>query len=293
MGWRLAVAGTVTLDDVTTPAGSRRRQQGGSAVYFALAAAALAPVHVIGVVGADGERSARQALDVPGVDLDGLEVAAGPTFRWTATHDFVRWVTSEEASAPGVSAAWVPAPPPAARAAEVLFLGSMDPSQQLGVLAGSEARLVGSDSMTVHIGVDADRVRAVLEGSDVLFLNRAELSALTGAAEADWVDAARNLIGRGRLRLAVVKAGPLGVGVVSAGRVVSRDAHPVDPVVDPTGAGDALAGGFLGACARAGRDPLSMLDEALDAGLRRAAAAIGTFGTDGLRRSQAAAEALY
>src|SRR5260370_19120007 len=111
MGWRLAVGGTVTLDDVTTPVGSRRGQQGGSAVYFALAAAPLAPVHVVAVVGSDGERSARRALDVPGVDLDGLEVVAGPTFRWTATHDFERWVTADESSAPGVAEDWKPAPP--------------------------------------------------------------------------------------------------------------------------------------------------------------------------------------
>ena len=289
MTWRLAVGGTVTLDDVTTPLGSRRAQQGGSAVYFALAAAPLAPVHVVGVVGRDGERSARQALEMPGVDLEGLEVAAGPTFRWTATHDFERWVTAAESSWPGVAADWQPSPPEAARRAEVLFLGSMEPAQQLAMLATSAARLVGADSMTVHIGQDAARVRSVLEGSDVLFFNRAELSALTGAGEADWVDAARSLLGRGRLRLAVVKAGPLGVGAVSATRVVVRDAHPVDPVVDPTGAGDALAGGFLGACARAERDPLDILDTALDTGLRRAAAAISAFGPDGLRQTTAAA----
>jgi sugar/nucleoside kinase (ribokinase family) len=282
MAWAITATGTVTLDDVTTPHGRRADQQGGSAVYFALAAAPFAPVHLVGVVGRDAEARLRRTAVEAGVDLEGLEVSEAPTFRWRATHDFDSWVTACEDSEEGAYAGWRPRLGPGAAAAEVLFLGSMPPATQLDALAQSGARLVGADSMTVYIGSERPALVEVVEAADVLFLNRAELAALSGLPPERWREAAGDLCGRGRLRVVVVKAGPLGAACVTADRVIERAAHPAGTVIDPTGAGDALAGGFLGACARAGRDPTEHLEEALDAGLRRAAQAISRFGPEGL-----------
>jgi len=281
MAWEISGAGTVTFDDLTTPHGHHSELQGGSAVYFGIAAARYCRTHLIGVVGRDGEASARAALAGTGIDLDGLEVADGPTFRWRATQDFETWVTSSEASRPGVYLTWRPKVPPAAAAAPVLFLGSMAPAQQMAVIRQSDARLIGADSMLLFIHAEREAFMEVALAADILFLNRAEFCALSGASEERWTDAAQGLCGQGRLRLVVVKAGPLGAVCVSRDGIIEQDAHPV-MVVDPTGAGDAFAGGFLGACAVAERDPLDHLQAALDAGLRCAAAAISTFGTLGL-----------
>jgi sugar/nucleoside kinase (ribokinase family) len=282
VSWAITAAGTVTLDDITTPRGRGTEQQGGSAVYFALAAAPYVPVHLVGVVGRDAEARLRALAAGAGIDLGGLEVSQAPTFRWRAIHDFERWVTASEQAEEGAYASWRPRLSGAAAAAEVLFLGSMAPAAQLSALRQSRARLVGADSMTVYIGTQRRRVVEVAESADVLFLNRAELAALGGVPAERWREAAAALCGRGRLRVVVVKGGPLGAACVTAAEVVERGAHPVGTVVDPTGAGDALAGGFLGACARAGWDPADHLDEALDAGLRRAAQAISRFGPEGL-----------
>lgn len=283
MPWDVAVAGTVSLDDVTTPAGRRREQVGGSAVYFALAAARHAPVHLLGVVGSDGEAAVRATLAGARVDLAGLEVDPRATRRWRAVHDFERWVTASEDTDEGAVATWVPRVTPAAATAPVLFLGSMAPEQQLAVSTCSSAALVGVDSMVVHIEADRQRLWRVIDGADVLFINRGELSALTDAPEAEWCDVARALCtGHGRLRAVVVKAGPAGAACVTADAVLERDAHPVTPVVDPTGAGDALAGGFLGACAAAERLDAGQFAAALDAGVRCAADAIAGFGTTSL-----------
>ena len=284
MGWDIAVAGTVTLDDVVTPEGSASAQQGGSAVYFALAASRYSRVHAVGVVGADGVDSVSETFVDCDVDTEGIVEADQPTMHWWARHDFVRWVTAEERTEQGAYESWQPALPAAAAGAPVLFVGSMRPDLQLAVLRQSHARLIGSDSMTVYIGSVGDEVRAVAEASDILFLNRSELSALTGLSADDWLGSARSLCGRGRLRAVVVKAGPLGAAVVTASSVVERAAHPVETVMDPTGAGDALAGGFLGACARAERDDESFFPTALDEGLRCAADAIVAFGPQVLRR---------
>ncbi len=284
MVWDIAVAGTVTLDDVVTPEGAATAQQGGSAVYFALAASRYASVHAVGVVGADGVESLRETVEGCEVSVEGVLHSDQPTMHWWARHDFVRWVTAEERTEQGAYGSWRPVLTPAAAAAPVLFVGSMRPDHQLAVLGQSRARLVGSDSMTVYIGSRGDEVRAVSAASDILFLNRSELAALTGAPADDWLTAARSLCGTGRLRAVVVKAGPLGAAVVTASSVVERAAHPVETVMDPTGAGDSLAGGFLGACARAERDDDAFFPTALDEGLRCAADAIVAFGPQVLRR---------
>jgi len=116
----------------------------------------------------------------------------------------------------------------------------------------------------------------------VLFLNRSELASLTSAPITTWREEAIAMCGVGRLRAVVVKAGPKGASLVTADGVISLPPAPTAQVVDPTGAGDALAGGFLAACAAADRDDDAYFAIALESGLRCAAAAISHFGVAGL-----------
>jgi sugar/nucleoside kinase (ribokinase family) len=283
MPWEITVAGTVHLDDITTPHGRRTRQIGGSALYFALAAAPHAPVHLNAIVGDDAEAELRRILSGLPVDLGGLTVSHRPTFRWHAVQDFRRWVAETVAEEPGCEAEWRPRLSPEAARAEVLFLGSMSPGLQLEILAQSSARLIGLDSMTCFTGPERAALLEVVGGCDIVFLNRAELSSLVPEAP-DWEAAAASLRGRGRLRAVVVKGGPSGAVLVTSSSTLVKPPAPVDAVIDPTGAGDAVAGGFLGLCAAEGRDDEGVFPAALQEGLSRAAAAIGTFGTDGLRR---------
>ena len=283
MTWSIAVAGTVHDDDLTTPAGPNEHVLGGSAVFFALAASHYGRVHLNGIVGADTVGGFRELLARSDVSLDGLVVSDLPTFRWHARHDFEQWVAVDTWTEEGCDPLWQPVLAPASAAAGVMFIASMRPSIQAAVLEQSRARLVGADSMVDYTHHENDAVHHVARGADILFLNRTELASLVGGEVHDWADAARSLCGRDRLRAVVVKAGPLGAACVTAGTVIERGPAPVAAVVDPTGAGDALAGGFLGACARAERDDDAFFATALDEGLRWAARAISAFGTDGLR----------
>jgi sugar/nucleoside kinase (ribokinase family) len=280
--WDVSVAGTFHRDDITTPHG-RRRSLGGSAVFFALAAARYAPVHVNGIAGRDTADMYAAMLRAESIDLSGLAVSDGPTFVWHAVHDFESWVTSSEWAEPGCDAEWLPDLDAASRASPVLFLASMDPLLQQAVLAQSRARLIAADSMTVFMREDRTSVRSVVEAADILFLNTEEVAMLAGRS--NWRDAARSLCGSGRLRAVVVKQGPDGAACVTAAGVHELEAHPVDTVIDPTGAGDALAGGFLGYCAREELDSEAAFAPALAEGVRCAAAAVAAFGTDGLVRS--------
>jgi sugar/nucleoside kinase (ribokinase family) len=282
--WEVAVAGTLHSDDITTPAG-RRDVLGGSAVYFPLAAARYAPVHVNGIVGSDTAGDYRRILADPNIDLEGMVVSETPTFRWHAVHDFERWATSQESSEPGCDPEWQPVLTERSRRAQVFFVGSMDPTLQRTVIDQSGAELIGADSMTVFIEDRQNEVRSVIERVDVLFVTVAELAALTGSDGSR--EAAVELCGLGRLRAVVVKRGPLGAACVTASAAVELPAAPVGRVVDPTGAGDALAGGFLGYLARLARADEPGFGAALAEGITCAADAIVEFGTDGLRRTRA------
>ena len=282
MSWDIAVAGTVHIDDIVTSAGAATGLLGGSAVYFALAAARSAAVHVNGIVGADHAAAFLELLRGPRVSTEGLVVSDLPTFRWHARHDFDRWVAVDTFSDEGCDPTWRPRLPAEAARAEVLFLASMSPALQREVLAQSGARLVGADSMTDYTGPEREAVREVVHASDVLFLNRSELASLTGAPITTWREEAIAMCGVGRLRAVVVKAGPKGASLVTADGVISLPPAPTAQVVDPTGAGDALAGGFLAACAAADRDDDAYFAIALESGLRCAAAAISHFGVAGL-----------
>jgi sugar/nucleoside kinase (ribokinase family) len=282
LSWDIAVAGTLHVDDISTPAGDAAGLLGGSAVYFALAAARSATVHVNGIVGSDHAAAFLELLRGPQLTTEGLVVSDLPTFRWHARHDFDRWVAVDTFSDEGCDPSWRPRLAGAAARAEVLFLASMRPALQREVLAQSGARLVGADSMTDYTGPEREAVRAVAHDSDVLFLNRSELASLTGAPVTTWREEAIAMCGVGRLRAVVVKAGPKGASLVTADGVISLPAAPSGQVVDPTGAGDALAGGFLAACAAAERDDDAYFATALESGLRCAAAAISDFGVAGL-----------
>jgi cytidine kinase len=282
--WEVAVAGTLHSDDLTTPAG-RHDALGGSAVYFSLAAARYAPVHLNGIVGRDTAAAYRRMLEGRDIDLEGLVVSASPTFRWHAVHDFERWTTSHESSEPGCDPEWQPVLTERSRRAEVFFVGSMEPGLQRAVIDQSAARVIGADSMTVFIDSRPDEVRAVIERVDVLFLTEVELAALVG--NHDWRESAAGLCGIGRLRAVVVKRGPLGAACVTADRIVEQPAVPVAEVVDPTGAGDALAGGFLGHVARVETTDGDELETALAEGIGCAAHAIVALGTARLASSRA------
>ncbi len=280
MSWSLAVAGTVHRDDITTPHGSVE-SLGGSAIFFALAASRTARVLLNGIVGRDCVDELHSTLAGRDIDLQGLVVSEAPTFVWHVVHDFERWITSSESADEGCDPEWQPRLPGPSAGSHVLFLASMRPSLQRAVLDQSRAGLIAADTMTVYTESDCDSVSDVAQCSDLLFLNRAELASLTG--DADWLSAARSLIGRGRTRAIVVKRGPAGAALVTATRLVEQPAHPVQRVVDPTGAGDALAGGFLAHCARAEREDAGIFPDALSAGLECAAQAVSAFGTAGLR----------
>jgi len=280
--WPVLVAGTITRDDVRTPMGANQDGLGGSATYFSLAAHLFAPVQVIATVGPDFASTFRKAMPSAGVDLRGVPEASEPTYRWNAVHDYTTGTTSFETSDQGAYRHFDPLLLPDQRATPIIFLGSMQPRYQLQVLEQLEHPwLVAGDTMRLYIREQRAALEPVVERLDYLFLNGAEAMAL---AETTTVEAAADrLRHRYKLRGLVLKEGPRGATLYRAEEAIHLPALPVDPPTDPTGAGDAVAGGFLGHLAQVQHEDPATVRTALAYAMVMASFTIQHFSVAGLR----------
>lgn len=275
---RILGVGTVALDTVETPWGSARDVPGGSALYFAAAASALGPVAVVGVTGDDFPAEPLARLEARGVDVSGITRHPHPTFRWRARYDAsgVREILSVHR---GGILTQVPRVPAALRGPDVLFLGSTHPRVQATVLEQAGApELVLLDTMPHWIRDGREVLEALLRRVDVLLVSGDEARMLGGAEDEDA--AAVGILAMGP-RWVVVTRGADGACAYGAGERVEVAAVPAPRVVDPTGAGDAFAGGVAATLARRGLDGPAM-SHALAAGARLGALAVGSFSFDGL-----------
>lgn len=276
------VVGSVALDTLTTPAGKAEDTLGGSAVYFGLAAGQLDRVRIVGVVGPDFPSREKEFLGTRNVDLEGLAIGRGPTFRWEGVYgpDFgdARTIRTEL----GVFASFQPVIPESYRRTPCVFLANIDPELQLQVLEQvEEPRWIAMDTMNLWIEHKKDLVLEVMKKTDLLFVNASEARQLSGST--DLFRAGRYILKRGP-RFVVIKLGASGVMVLGGERPFVLPACPVESVVDPTGAGDSFAAGMLGFLSGAGGDlTLRNITRGLCYGSVTASFAIGGFGVEGLR----------
>ena len=273
--------GSVALDAVETPAGSVDGVIGGSAVFFSAAASLLAPVRVVGVVGDDYPLAQLRFLRDRAVDFTGLARRPGRSFFWGGRYsdDFRSRETT--VTRLGVFAAFDPVVPAAHRDSEIVFLGNIDPELQLGVLDQVRApELVAADTMNYWIERTPDALMRVLSRLDVLLVNDEEARQL--AVEDDLAAAAR-WIRRHGPTLVVVKCGEDGAVVFADEWTFSCPACLVERITDPTGAGDAFAGGFLGHLARTGSHDAAALRKATMYGTATGSYAVEAFSVDRFR----------
>ena len=238
------VVGSVGLDTIESRGQIRTEVLGGSAAYFAAASSFLGPVGVVAVVGEDFDPSHRKLLAGLGANLDGLSSAPGRTFRWHGRYssDLNKRTTVDTQL--NVFAGFQPDLPPAYRQARLVFLGNIDPHLQLRVLDQVEnASLVGMDTMNFWISGSRDALLQVLRRIHFLLLNDEEARMLSG--EHNLVRAAEGIQRLGVPNV-IIKRGDAGALLFHGNQVFAAAAMPLSDVVDPTGAGDCFAGGFMG-----------------------------------------------
>jgi sugar/nucleoside kinase (ribokinase family) len=267
------VVGSVALDSVETPFGRADDVLGGSATFFSASAAHFTPVQLVGVVGDDYPMEQLQPLAQRGVDLSGLERATGSSFRWRGRyrHDLNAAETLETHL--GVFSRFSPKIPQDFRGAPFVFLGNIDPRLQLDVLQQVEKpKLVACDTMNFWIESRRRELLELLKHVDLVTLNDAEARQLS--EKFNLVQASRWIMERGPTHV-VVKKGEHGAFMFTRDTIFFAPAYPLENVFDPTGAGDAFAGGFIGYMARTG--------DLSEGGMRRAViygSAMGSFAVE-------------
>ncbi len=279
----VTVVGSVALDTVETPWGNNNEGLGGSATYFSLAAAHYVPVKLVAVVGEDFPDDHVRLFQDRGIDIEGLERAPGRTFRWTGRyHEDVNHRDTLDTQL-NVFEHFHPKLPPAARRSKYLFLGNIHPSLQLEVLDQSEATFVGMDTMNLWIDTAPDGLREVLSRVDAAIFNDAEVRQLTGVR--NLVHAAEAVRAMGP-PIVIIKKGEHGCLIFGDHHeaIFCAPAFPLRDVVDPTGAGDAFAGGFMGYVAQKDAVDFATLRQAVIHGSVVASYTCEEFGPDRLAR---------
>ena len=238
------VVGSVALDSVETPFGKAEDVLGGSATFFSASASHLTKVSVVGVVGSDFPVEMLEPLKKRGVDFSGLEQAEGTSFRWRGRyrHDLNAAETLETHL--GVFSHFSPKIPSGLRSRPFVFLANIDPRLQLDVLKQvGKPKLVACDTMNFWIQSRRPDIIELLKHVDLMTLNDGEARQLT--EKTNLVQAAQWIMARGP-RHVIIKKGEHGAYMFSSNSIFFAPAYPLENVFDPTGAGDAFAGGFIG-----------------------------------------------
>jgi sugar/nucleoside kinase (ribokinase family) len=240
----LLVVGTVALDSVKTPFGNVENALGGSATFFSTSASYFADVRLVAVVGEDFPKEHIQFLKSKEIDIRGLEVQKGETFKWKGEYGYDLNEAHTLATHLNVLAAFKPKIVDDYKESDVVFLANVDPEIQLDVLKQvQKPKLVACDTMNYWITSKLEALKQTLTHVDILTINESEIRQLSG--EASLMKAAKIVQAMGPKSI-VVKQGSYGALMFNGSSVFSAPAYPLESVFDPTGAGDTFAGGFMG-----------------------------------------------
>jgi sugar/nucleoside kinase (ribokinase family) len=279
----LLVVGSVAFDTVETPFGRVKDALGGSAVYISVAASYfIAPVRLVAVVGGDFPKDHMQFLEERNIDLDGLQIIReGKTFRWGGRYHYDLNMRDSLYTELNVFEQFNPTIPNGFKRSAYVCLGNIDPLLQRQVLDRlSKPRLVVGDTMNYWIESKPKELSETLKVMDVLVVNESEARLL--AHEPNLIKAAKRIIGMGP-RIVIVKKGEHGALLVTEETIFSAPAYPLENLYDPTGAGDAFAGGFVGWLARTDDLSPENLRRAVIYGSALASFCVEKFSIDGLR----------
>jgi cytidine kinase len=244
----LLITGSVALDSVKTPLQEHHDLLGGSASYASVAASFFGPVQMVAIVGTDFPEKYLALYREHGIDLDGLQIAEGKTFRWSGEYEWdlnKRRTLSVELN---VFETFQPKLPESYKHTPYVFLANISPQLQMHVLAQVAApKFIVADTMDLWIEIQRDALTELLHKIDCLVLNESEAREFT--KETSLIKAGRLLLKMG-LKYVVIKKGEHGSLLFGKDFFFSAPAFPLEDIHDPTGAGDCFAGAFTGYLAR-------------------------------------------
>ena len=240
----ILAVGSIAIDTLQTPNGNRDNILGGSATYFSLAAGMFAPVKLVGVVGNDYPKAGWRLLKSPNINIDNVQVVDGKTFRWGGKYNHDYSSRDTLFTELGVFESFSPVICAEHRQSPLVYLGNIQPDLQLDVARlMTSAEYIVSDTMNLWIDMCPEKVKEVLAISNIFLLNHEEALQLTGIKDIPGAAAKLHAEGPG---IVVIKMGEKGAYLSFKDKGIYIPVFPVNKVIDPTGAGDSFAGGFMG-----------------------------------------------
>jgi len=247
----LVVVGSVALDTVITPSERRSNVLGGSVSYACLAASFFSKVGMVGVIGRDFPGHGIRTYTKAGIDITGLQKADGKTFRWAGEYEADMNNRKTLSTELNVFAGFEPELPESYRNSPFLFLANISPELQIHVLSQvRKPKFVAVDTMDLWIKTAKSSLARLFNRVNLIMVNDSEARMLSG--ESNLARAASSILGMGP-EYVIVKKGEHGAVLFSRSGRFMVPAFPVDNVLDPTGAGDTFAGGFMGFLAMSGK----------------------------------------
>lgn len=274
----IIVLGTVALDSVKTPFGTRKHMLGGSAVHFSMAARLFTNVNLVAIVGKDFPSKHIDFLHKKGIILTSLIKDKGKTFRWEGRYDGDLNSALTLNTELGVLSVFNPKVSREQKRIKYIFLANVDPDIQRRLLLSMHSpKLVGLDSMNYWINNKRKSLMSLLKQVNIYVANDQEARALSG--ETNLIKAAKYLRSCGP-KMILIKKGEHGVLFFSDKIIFSLPAYPTDKVIDPTGAGDTFAGGFMGYLAREKKISEAVIKKAIAYGTVAASFNVEGFGVN-------------
>jgi len=280
----LIVVGTMAFDAIETPFGKIDRIIGGSATYVAYTASNFVkPVQQISIIGDDFPEEVLTELSARGVVFDGVEKVKGKkSFFWSGKYHLDMNTRDTLVTDLNVLADFDPVVPDSYQGTEFLMLGNLDPQVQIKVIDQLKTRpkLIAMDTMNFWMEIAMPKLKEVLKKVDVLMVNDSEARQLSG--EFSLVKAAKAIMAMGPDYL-IIKKGEHGALLFHENKVFFAPALPLEDVFDPTGAGDAFAGGFIGHLARTKDISFENMKTAIIVGSAMASFCVEKFGPERLK----------
>ncbi len=243
----ITCSGSIALDTTRTPFKTVERVLGGAASFFSLAASFFAPVHVCSIVGEDFPETYWQLL-AKKANLEGVQRAKGKTFFFDSTFSFDLYHRHANKTELNVLGEFEPVLTDAAQQSEFIYLATMPPEKQLSVLKQAKnKKLAFMDTIEFYIKTEKDVLLKTIAAVDGVVLNDVEARMLT--EESNLIKCGRKIHSLGP-RIVILKKGEHGSILFYENKVIPFPAFPLEVIVDPTGAGDAFAGGFVGSLAK-------------------------------------------
>ena len=247
------IVGSIGLDDIKTPLEEHKNLLGGSASYCAVSSAFFSPVNLVGIVGEDFPQEHIALFESRQIDLEGLQIVPGETFRWSGEYMWDLNTRETRSIALNVFEHFTPTLPESYKKPSIVLLGNIAPDLQHHVLDQvGLPRFVIADTMDLWINIAQERLVALLARIHMLILNDSEARELSG--ETSLIKAGHKLQNMGP-QFVAIKKGEHGCLLFGRdGEFFSCPAYPLEDIQDPTGAGDSFAGGLAGYLAKGDRE---------------------------------------